>query len=66
MSENGKDQLSTILRILSFLMPIVGAIIYFVNKNDHPAKAKSACHAALWGFGVGIVIQIIYTVTSGA
>lgn len=57
--ENPDDKLSTGLAILSFCIPIAGAIIYFSNKDKMPNKAKSACHAALWGFGIGIVLNIL-------
>jgi len=57
--ENPDDKLSTGLSILSFCIPIAGAIIYFSNKDTMPNKAKSACHAALWGFGIGIVLNIL-------
>ena len=57
--ENPDDKLSTGLEILSFCIPIAGAIIYFSNKDSMPNKAKSACHAALWGVGIGIVLNIL-------
>lgn len=57
--ENPDDKLSTGLAILSFCIPIAGAIIYFSNKDTMPNKAKSACHAALWGFGIGVVLNIL-------
>ncbi len=64
--ENPNDKLSTGLAILSFCIPIAGAIIYFSNKDSMPNKAKSACHAALWGFGIGILLNIIATLAGGA
>lgn len=60
-SNQSEDKLGTGLQILSFCFPIVGAIIYFTNKGNKPQKAKSACHAALWGFGIGIVLNILAT-----
>jgi hypothetical protein len=57
--ENPNDELSTGLSILSFCIPIAGAIIYFSNKQSMPNKAKSACHAALWGIGIGTFINIL-------
>lgn len=57
--ENPDDKLSTGLAILSFCIPIAGAIIYFSNKDTMPNKAKSACHAALWGVGLGILLNIL-------
>ena len=54
-----QDALELGLKVLSFCIPIAGAIIYFVNKDKAPVKAKSACTMALIGFGVGLVAQII-------
>ena len=58
-SNQPNDKLGTGLQVLSFCFPIVGAIIYFVNKENKPQKAKSACHAALWGFGISLVLNIL-------
>ena len=58
-SSNSEDQLNTGLTILSFCIPLAGAIIYFSNKDASPNKANSACHAALWGFGIGVVLNIL-------
>ena len=57
-----QDDLELGLKVLSFCIPIAGAIIYFVNKDKAPVKAKSACTMALIGFGVGLVLQIIQRV----
>lgn len=59
--ENNKSQedLNTGLKVLSFCIPLAGAIIYFVKKDNEPVAAKSACNMALIGFGIGIVLQII-------
>ncbi len=54
-----KEDLDTILKVVSFCIPLVGAILYFINKDKAPLKAKSACNMALIGFAVGIVLQII-------
>jgi hypothetical protein len=59
------EELSTGLQVLSFCIPLAGAIIYFSNKDSSPQKAKSACHAALFGFGLGIVIKIFATLARG-
>ena len=50
-----QEDLEIGLKVLSFCIPIAGAIIYFVNKD----KAPVACTMALIGFGVGLVAQII-------
>lgn len=64
--DNGPDDLHIGLKIASFCFPIVGAILYFVKKDNEPKAAKQACNLALIGFGVGLIINIIYYVVAGA
>ena len=59
---NQNDELSLGLKILSFCIPLAGAVIYFMNKDKSPNKAKTACYAALIGIAVGIVFQVLATV----
>ena len=54
-----QDDLGVLLKIVSFCIPLVGAILYFVKKGDQPVAAKQACTFALIGLAVGIVINII-------
>jgi hypothetical protein len=58
----GEEDLSEGLKVLSFCFPIIGGILYFVNMNSAPKKAKSACTMALWGVGIGIVLRVIMTI----
>ncbi|MDZ4712779.1 MAG: hypothetical protein SGI89_10695 [bacterium] len=58
------DKLSTPLTILSFCIPLAGAIIYFMKKDKEPASAKTACTAAVIGFVVGVAVNLIYTIFS--
>ena len=65
MSHNHhQDELGTGLTILSFFIPLAGTIVYFTKKDTQPSAARSACHAALWGFGI-IVLNILMTVAGG-
>ena len=57
-----QEDLEMWMKALSFCIPIAGAVIYFMNKDKAPVKAKSACTMALIGFGVGLVLQIIQRV----
>lgn len=45
--------------ILSFLIPLIGFILYFVWKNDCPLKARQALTVALISFGIRFVSYII-------
>lgn len=49
MQEDPEDKLEMGLKILSFCIPLAGAVIYFTNKDTKPNKAKEACYAALIG-----------------
>ena len=64
---NEKDnyELDIAVKVVSFCIPLVGGILYFVHKNSAPQKSKDACSAALWGMLVNFILQIIATV-SGA
>lgn len=56
------EDLETIMKVLSFCIPLAGAILYFVNKDKAPKKAKSACTLALYGLALGVVLNIIFAV----
>lgn len=60
------DAPSTGYAVLGFLIPLVGLILYLVNKDTYPQKAKSAGKGALIGFIVGIVFSIIYGAIVGS
>lgn len=62
---NSEDKLSTILKVVSFIFPIVGAILYFVWKDSKPVSSKSACTFALYGFAFGIIMNILFAVLGG-
>ena len=59
------DEKSTGLNVISFLIPLVGLIIYLTQKDTHPIKAKSAGKSALWGVGVGVALGILFTIIGG-
>ncbi|MFC2721747.1 MAG: hypothetical protein ACFN00_05675 [Flavobacteriaceae bacterium] len=41
-----QEDLEMWMKVLSFCIPIAGAVIYFMNKDKAPVKAKSACTMA--------------------
>ncbi len=59
------EDLSTILKVVSFCIPLVGGILWFVKKDDEPVAAKSAGKLALFGLALGIILQIISVVLGG-
>jgi|LSQX01.1.fsa_nt_gb uncharacterized membrane protein YvbJ len=60
------DAPSTGYAVLGFFIPLVGLILYFVEKDKTPLKAKSALKGALWGIGVGVVVSILYSILAAA
>ena len=63
---NGVDAPNTGWFVLGFFIPLVGLILYLINKDTQPLKAKSAGKGALIGFCVGLVFSIIYGAIAGA
>jgi hypothetical protein len=57
--EPQEEELGLPLTILSFCIPLAGAIIYFSNKGHAPKKANTACYAALAGMALGVVLRVI-------
>jgi hypothetical protein len=58
-NENSGDMPSPVLNVISFLIPLAGAIIYFLNKESYPIRAKAAGRAALFGLGVGLALNLL-------
>ena len=56
------DASSTGFAILGFLIPLIGLVLYFLNHNETPQKAKSALHGAIAGWITEIVISIICSI----
>ena len=54
-----EDELHMGLRVLSFCIPIAGAVIYFTTNDRFPNKKKQACTAALWGIGINLVLRVL-------
>lgn len=47
------------LKILSFLIPLIGLILYIVYIDKKPLRAKECGKMALIGFGVGVVFMFL-------
>ena len=52
------DEASTGLKILSFLVPLIGLILFAVNYYEKPESAKEYGKMALISVGVGVVLMI--------
>ena len=57
---------STGMKVLSFLIPLAGLILFIVDKDKKPAVAKDELMWAGIGFGVGIVLYIIAVGTTAS
>ena len=48
--------------LLGFLFPIIGLILYLVNKDTQPLKAASAGKGAIVGVVSSVIFAIIYVI----
>jgi len=48
-----------LLQILSFIMPLIGLILYLVWKDAKPQASKDCGSAALWGWLIGMLCSLI-------
>lgn len=59
---SNEEDLSTLLKVASVLIPLVGIILFFVEKNKNPKKSKSACYFAIGGFLLNLILNIIFRI----
>lgn len=52
--------------VLSFFIPLIGLILYFVWKAEYPQKARSCGKGALIGVCVSVGFSILYSIIVGA
>ena len=57
-----KDAPSFAMALVGFLVPIVGLILYLLNKDTKPLEAASAGKGALVSVSCGVVLWILYFV----
>ena len=60
------DAPNTGYAVLGFFIPIVGLILYLMNKDTYPLKAASAGKGALVSVIISVVVYILYAVVVGA
>lgn len=58
-SNHEVDELGTPLTIVSFCAPIVGLILWGMNKDKLPKKSKTAVTAAIAGIAFYFVLNVI-------
>ncbi|VXB92762.1 hypothetical protein ACLB9Y_12610 [Chryseobacterium scophthalmum] len=64
--QKSNEDLHIGLKVLSFCIPLAGAIIYFVKKENEPVAAKSACNLALIGLAVNVVLTVVRLALTGS
>lgn len=60
------DKPNSGLNIIAFLLPVIGAIMYFVYHEKEPRKAAAIGKWSLYGLGFGVVCYILLTACSTA
>lgn len=58
-NHQSEKDLHPILKILSFLIPIVGILIYAKKRNSQRRAASSACEMAVGGFFFFIFLKTL-------
>ena len=56
--EDVEDSAGILMKILCFLLPIVGLVLYFVKRNSLPNAAKSYLIWAAAGFGLSLLVNL--------
>jgi hypothetical protein len=63
--EKDNSGLDPIVKVISFCVPLIGGILFFVHKGSSPNKSKDACTAACWGMLIGFILQIFAVIANG-
>lgn len=56
------EDADTLLKILCFFVPLVGIILYFVDRDTKPVAAKQCLNLSLIGLGVSVGVSILAAV----
>ena len=51
-------------KVVSFLVPIIGIILWLVNRNSKPVSSKEALDCAIGGFFINIALILIISMFS--
>lgn len=65
-AEPAVAQASTAVKVVCFVFPIVGLILYLCWKDEYAAKAKSCLRFGLYGFAFGLVFGFFRSWLGGA
>lgn len=57
-----EDKPSIGLCILSFIIPLVGIILFFVQKGEKPVSAKRYLIVAIVAIAISVVLNIIFSI----
>ena len=56
----GEGELSLLLKVLCFLVPIVGLVLWIMWKSESPEKAKNAAKMAIYGFIFSLIFPLLF------
>jgi len=56
--EDVDDSAGILMKILCFMLPIIGLVLYFVKRNSLPNAAKSYLIWAAAGFGLTLLVNL--------
>jgi len=59
---NTNDASNTGFFLLGFFLPLAGLILYLINKDTSPKKAKSAGKGALIGLIASVAASVLYLI----
>ncbi len=63
-AEEVKDGRSFSYALIGFFFPVVGLILYVVEQDKRPKRARSAVRGAVAGVAAGVLISVLYGLLS--
>lgn len=64
--EEQEKKASTGLVVVSFIVPIVGIVMWATKKNEMPTESKKYLYAAIAGIVVWSIVRVVGTVLSNS
>ena len=59
IGKNPDEELSTGLKILAFIIPLAGIIMFFMYRGEYPRKSSSACKISILAVLLVVLIRVI-------
>ena len=61
-AEEAKDGRSLTYAAAGFFLPVIGLVLYVIEQDKMPRRAKSALRGAICGIAAGILGTVLFTV----